>query len=91
MFNVKGNRWEPGFRIAADDVAGPPQLGNKVPVENPYFPGLAGMSDLLAFVFRLCRTSIRRRSHRRRLKMKVFSRLGSPSNVVGPTRNVVSP
>lgn len=45
-------RWKPipGFRIEGPDgVASHGQQVHSAAVENPYFPGLAGMSDMLAF------------------------------------------
>lgn len=50
MFNVKDDKSGLGFRIAVpDDVPGRRQLTNNAPVENPYFPGFVGLSDLVAF------------------------------------------
>ena len=42
MFNVRDNKWEPGFRIGLTDAPSRREMVNNAPLENPYFPGLAG-------------------------------------------------
>jgi len=49
MFNVRDNKWEPGFRVGLPDPPIHRRIVNNAPVENPYFRGLAGMSESLAF------------------------------------------
>lgn len=45
MFNVRDNKWEPGFRIGLTDAPSRREMVDHAPLENPYFPGLAGMSE----------------------------------------------
>lgn len=49
MFNVRNNKGDLGFSIGLPEQPSRRPMVNNAPVENPYFPGLAGMSELLAF------------------------------------------
>jgi hypothetical protein len=49
MFNVRDNKWEPGFRVGLPEQPSGRQIASNAVIRNPYFPSLAGISEMLAF------------------------------------------